>query len=60
MQDGIYRYSIHFDSQILSVRDIENIYLRHNGRLLQLKDICKVEETAAVRKGIVSSTVTTP
>ena len=55
VQDGIYRYSIHFDSQILSVRDIENIYLRHNGRLLQLKDICKVEETAAVRKGIVSS-----
>lgn len=55
VRDGIYRYNIHFDSQILSVRDIENIYLRHNGRLLQLKDICKVEETAAVRKGIVAS-----
>lgn len=55
VKDGIYRYSIHFDSQILSVRDIENIYLRHDGRLLQLKDICTVEETAAVRKGIVTS-----
>ena len=55
VRDGIYRYSIHFDSQILSAHDIENIYLNHNGRLLQLKDICKVEETAAVRKGIVES-----
>ncbi|MDO5527552.1 MAG: efflux RND transporter permease subunit, partial [Prevotella sp.] len=55
VRDGISRYNIHFDSQILSVHDIENIYLRHNGRLLQLKDICKVEETAAVRKGVVSS-----
>ena len=55
VRDGIYRYSIHFDSQIFSVHDIEDIYLRIEGRLLQLKDICKVEETAAERKGIVTS-----
>lgn len=55
VRDGIYRYSIHFDSQIISVHDIENIYLQIEGRLLQLKDICKVEETAAERKGIVTS-----
>ena len=55
VRDGIYRYNIHFDSQILSVHDIENIYISRNGRLLQLKDICKVEETAAERKGIVES-----
>lgn len=55
VRDGIYRYSIHFDSQIVSVHDIEEIYLRIEGRLLQLKDICKVEETAAERKGIVTS-----
>ena len=55
VHNGIYRYSIHFDSQIVSVHDIENIYLRIEGRLLQLKDICKVEETAAERKGIVTS-----
>ena len=40
VRDGIYRYSIHFDSQILSANDIGNIYIRHDGRLLQLKDIC--------------------
>lgn len=55
VRDGIYRYSIHFDSQIISVHDIEDIYLQIEGRLLQLKDICKVEESAAERKGIVTS-----
>lgn len=55
VRDGIYRYSIHFDSQIISVHDIENIYLQIEGRLLQLKDICKVEESAAERKGMVTS-----
>lgn len=55
VRDGIYHYSIHFDSQILSTQDIENIYLRHEGRLLQLKDICHVEESAAMRKGFVTS-----
>lgn len=55
VRDGIYRYTIHFDSQILSVSDIENIYIRHDGRLLQIKDICKVEEMPADRKGIVTS-----
>ena len=55
VRDGIYRYSIHFDSQIISVHDIENIYLQVEDRLLQLKDICKVEESAAERKGMVTS-----
>ena len=55
VRNGIYRYSIHFDSQIISVHDIEDLYLQTEGRLIQLKDICKVEETAAERKGIVTS-----
>lgn len=55
VRDGIYRYSIHFDSQIISVHDIENIYLQVEDRLLQLKDICKVEESVAERKGMVTS-----
>lgn len=51
--DGLYRYSIHFDSQIINKEDIENIYLNIGGRLLQLKDICSVEEHASARNGIV-------
>ena len=51
--DGIYRYNIHFDSQLLTKKDIEDIYVNHQGRLLQLKDICRVEEHAATRNGLV-------
>ena len=55
VSSGIYRYSIHFDSQILNKEDIENIYLHHEGRMLQLKDVCGVKEVTAVRSGIVRS-----
>lgn len=51
--DGIYRYSIHFDAQILTKADIEGIYIRHEGRLFQLKDLCTVTEHNGVRNGIV-------
>lgn len=55
IRDGIYRYNIHFDSQVLSISDIENIYLNINGRLLQLKEICDIREETSKRKGIVTS-----
>ena len=53
MVDGIYRYNIHFDSQILTADDVRNIYIKHAGRLLQLKDLCQIEECAALRKNFV-------
>ena len=51
--DGIYRYNIHFDSQLLTREDIENIYVNHQGRLLQLKDLCRIEEHVEARNGLV-------
>lgn len=51
--DGIYRYNVHFDSQILDITDIGNIYLNHQGRLLQLKDICIINEKTAKKDGLV-------
>ena len=51
--DGIYRYNIHFDSQLLTKKDIENIYINHQGRMFQLKDVCNVEEHTAIRNGLV-------
>ena len=51
--DGIYRYNIHFDSQLLTKKDIEDIYINHQGRLFQLKDICRIEEHTAIRNGLV-------
>ncbi len=50
--DGIYRYKVHFDSQILTVDDVENININHNGRILQLKDLCYIEEHTATCKNI--------
>ena len=51
--DGLYRYNIHFDSQLLTRDDIADIYLNHQGRLLQLKDLCRIEERVAQRNGLV-------
>lgn len=51
--DGIYRYNIHFDSQILTIDDIKNIFIRHEGRLFQLKDLCAIDERPALRTGII-------
>ncbi|MFA7358093.1 MAG: efflux RND transporter permease subunit, partial [Bacteroidales bacterium] len=51
--DGLYRYNIHFDSQLMTREDIENIYINHNGRIFQFKDLCEVIEKPAKRKGLV-------
>lgn len=53
VRDGIYRFNIHFDSQLLTKEDVENIYINHNGRLLQLKDLCSVTERVAQRNGLI-------
>lgn len=51
--DGIFRYHIHFDSQLLTREDIANIYFRHDDRLLQLRDICSISERMMEPNGIV-------
>ena len=53
--DGIYRYNIHFDSQLLTREDIEGICINHEGRLVTLGEICKVTEKGAERAGMVRS-----
>ncbi|MDE6521858.1 MAG: efflux RND transporter permease subunit [Muribaculaceae bacterium] len=53
--DGIYRYNIHFDSQILTKEDIAAIYINHGGRLVTLREICDITERTATRSGLVRS-----
>ena len=53
--DGIYRYNIHFDSQITTKEDIEDIYINHNNRIYQFKDLCEIIERPGTRKGMVRS-----
>lgn len=50
--DGTFNYHVHFDSQLLTIEDVRNIYLNHDGRVLQLKDLCNIEERTAIRKNI--------
>lgn len=55
IKDGIYRYNIHFDSQILTKEDIAGIYLNHDGCLVTLGEICDISEKTASRSGMVRS-----
>lgn len=55
IKDGQYRYSIHFDSRILSKEDIGNIYINHNGRIYQFRELCEIVERPAKRNGLVRS-----
>lgn len=51
--DGEYRYNIHFDAQILTAKDISNVYINHKGRQFQVKDVCRIVERVAPRNGYV-------
>ncbi len=55
IKDGEYRYNIQFDAQITSKEDIENIYINHNGRLFQFKELCTITEQPSARSGLVRS-----
>lgn len=49
--NGQYRYNIHFDSQLLTREDIENICINHEGRMFHLSDLCEIERQTGVHHG---------
>lgn len=51
--DGIYRYNIHFDAALLTLQDIKDIILAHEGRLLRLGELCDVDLRPLSGGGIV-------
>lgn len=53
VRDGVYRYSVHFDSEVLTVDDVENVWLNIGGRVLQLRDLCSVAEQPATQHAII-------
>lgn len=57
IKDGMYRFNIHFDSNVTNKEEIENIYINHNGRLFRFKELCDVIERPAKRSGMVRSGV---
>ncbi|MDR1554227.1 MAG: efflux RND transporter permease subunit [Prevotellaceae bacterium] len=55
IRDGEYQFNVRFESNITSKRDIENTYLKINGRIYQLKEISSVHEHPQKRIGKVIS-----
>ena len=55
IRDGEYRYSVKFQSFASDKDDIGNIYLKSDGRILQVKDLAQVIEHPSRRTGLVRS-----
>jgi multidrug efflux pump subunit AcrB len=51
VRNGYYEYNIRFSSILRTAEDIQNIYIRKNDRIYQLKDLAKVELTTEKEKG---------
>lgn len=51
VRDGYYEYNVHISNQLRTVVDVENIYISKNGRMQQLRDLCRVEVTADSENG---------
>lgn len=55
IRDGEYRFDVRFESAILSKQDVEDVYLKINDRVFQIKDLAKVREEPQVMKGMTTS-----
>ncbi len=55
IRDGEYRFNVRFESRILTVQDIMDVYLNIHGRVFQIKDLAEVREQPQVRKGMATS-----
>lgn len=54
IRDGQYQYNVRFNSTLSNKRDIEDLYIRIQDRLLQLRDVATVIEHPQARKGLVT------
>lgn len=55
VREGHYLYSIKFSSRISTKEDVENIYIKKQDRILQLKEIATIEEQPRKRIGLFTS-----
>lgn len=42
VKDGHYEYNIKFSTLLRTLEDVQNIYIRKNGRIFQLKEFCRI------------------
>ena len=52
IRDGYYQYSVKFFSQLMSVKEVEEVYLNIEGRLIQLRDIAEVGIRPRDKRGL--------
>lgn len=52
VRDGYYEYNIKFSTLLRTAEDVENIYIRKEGRILQLKEFCKIGVVPVREKGV--------
>jgi len=55
IRDGQYQYNVRFGNKLQTIKDISDIYMKSGDRILQLKEIARVIEHPAARKGMVIS-----
>ncbi len=52
VRDGYYEYNIKFSTLLRTEEDVENIYIRKNDRIFQLKDLAAISEVAEKESGL--------
>ena len=52
VRDGYYEYNIKFSTLLRTAEDIENIYIRKDNRIFQLKDFCRIDIVPVKERGI--------
>lgn len=52
IRDGYYEYNVRISTLLRTQQDGENIYIRKGERLMQLKDLCKVDIVSQKRQGM--------
>lgn len=52
VRDGYYEYNIKFSTLLRTREDVENIYIRKEGRILQLKDLANISIVSRKESGL--------
>ena len=52
VRDGYYEYNIRIATLLRTPEDVENIYIRKDDRILQLKELCKVSVVSQKEQGL--------
>lgn len=52
VKDGIYEYTIKVATILAGKNDVENIYIKSGERIIQLKDVCRIETSTVKEQGL--------